>query len=48
MRGVPERQLAMFTTVSTKELIPVDHPIRAIRRVVDEVLIRITTLDTNN
>jgi transposase len=35
---VPERQLAMFTMVSTEELIPVDHPIRAIRRVVDEVL----------
>jgi transposase len=38
MRGVPERQLAMLTTLSTEELIPADHPIRRIRRVVDEVL----------
>lgn len=38
MRGAPDPQLAMLTTVSTEELIPVDHPIRRIRVVVDAVL----------
>lgn len=38
MRGEPKRQLAMLSTLSTDELIPPDHPIRRIRRVVDEVL----------
>lgn len=38
MRGVPERQLVMLTTLSPEELIPVGHPIRRIRRVVDAVL----------
>jgi len=38
MRGTPDRQLAMLTTVSTEDLIPADHPIRRIRRVVDTVL----------
>ncbi len=38
VRGVPERQLAMLTTLSPEELIPADHPIRRIRVVVDEVL----------
>jgi hypothetical protein len=35
---VPERQLAMLTSLSAKELIPADHPIRRIRVVVDRVL----------
>ncbi len=35
MRGTPERQLS---SLSTEDLIPVDHPIRRIRVVVDEVL----------
>jgi transposase len=38
MRGSPDRQLAMLTTLSTEELIPPDHPIRRIRVVVDAVL----------
>jgi transposase len=38
MRGSPDPQLAMLTTLSTEELIPPDHPIRRIRKVVDTVL----------
>jgi transposase len=38
MRGVPDPQLAMLTTLSTEDLVPGDHPIRRIRAVVDSVL----------
>ncbi len=38
MRGAPDPQLAMLTTLSTEDLIPQDHPIRRIRAVVDVVL----------
>jgi transposase len=38
MRGSPDPQLAMLTSVSTDDLIPSDHPIRRIRTVVDAVL----------
>jgi transposase len=38
MRGEPDPQLAMLTSLSTEDLIPVDHPIRRIRIVVDAVL----------
>jgi hypothetical protein len=31
MRGEPDSQLAMLTTLSAEELIPPDHPIRKIR-----------------
>ena len=38
MRGMPERQMAMLTTLSSGDLIPADHPIRRIRVVLDAVL----------
>ncbi len=38
MRGTPERQLSMLSSLSTEDLIPADHPIRRIRVVVDTVL----------
>ncbi len=38
MRGAPDPQLAMLSTLSTEDLIPPDHPIRRIRVVVDAVL----------
>ncbi len=38
MRGSPERQLSMLSSLSTEDLIPTDHPIRRIRAVVDDVL----------
>jgi transposase len=38
MRGTPDRQLSMLSSLSTEDLIPADHPIRRIRAVVDQVL----------
>src|SRR6266540_5144078 len=38
MRGAPDPQLSMLTSLSTEDLIPADHPIRKIRAVVDVVL----------
>jgi transposase len=38
VRGKPERQMAMLMSLSTEDLIPAGHPIRRIRKVVDEVL----------
>ena len=38
MRGAPDPQMAMLTTVSTEDLIPAEHPIRKIRVVVDTIL----------
>jgi transposase len=38
VRGKPDQQLAMLTSLSTEDLIPADHPIRRIRRVVEVVL----------
>lgn len=38
MRGAPERQMAMLTTLSPEDLIPAGHPIRRIRVVVEAVL----------
>jgi transposase len=38
MRGAPDPQLAMLSSLSTEDLIPAHHPIRRIRVVVDAVL----------
>ena len=38
MRGRDEQQASVFSYVSAEERIPQDHPLRAIRRTVDEVL----------
>jgi transposase len=38
MRGSPDPQLAMLSSLSTEDLIPPNHPIRKIRVVVDAVL----------
>jgi transposase len=38
VRGKPEQQLAMLSSLSTEDLIPKGHPIRKIRRLVEEVL----------
>lgn len=38
MRGMMDPQLAMLSTLSPEDLIPADHPIRRIRKVVDVVL----------
>ena len=41
MRGSPDPQLAMLTTLSTEDRIPPGHPIRRIRAVVDVVLVEL-------
>ena len=41
MRGVPDRQLAMLSSLCTEDLIPADHPIRRIRVVVEAVLVEL-------
>jgi len=38
MRGQYDQQMSAFSYVSAEERIPGDHPLRAIRRSVDEVL----------
>jgi transposase len=38
MRDTPERQVAIFRTFHVEELIEADHPLRAIRRMVDQAL----------
>ena len=41
MRGTPDPQLAMLMSLSPEELIPADHPIRRIRRVVEDVFVEL-------
>jgi transposase len=41
MRGTPDPQMAMLTTLQPGDLIPADHPIRRIRKVVDAVLVEL-------
>ena len=41
MRGTPERQMAMLVSLNPDDLIPADHPIRRIRRVVEDVLVEL-------
>ena len=38
MRGVEERQAAMFSYVSPEQRVPKDHPLRPIRQMVDAAL----------
>ncbi|MEM9892464.1 MAG: hypothetical protein AAF962_16495 [Actinomycetota bacterium] len=38
MRGTPDRQLSMLSSLSAEDLIPADHPARHVQVVVDEVL----------
>ncbi len=42
MRGEPEKQVHMFSYVSIEERIPVDHPIRTIKDLVEPVLERMS------
>lgn len=39
--GKPEQQLALLTSLGTDDLIPSDHLIRRIRKVVNDVLVEI-------
>jgi transposase len=41
MRGIPDKQLALLSSLSTEDLIPADHPIRRIRVVVEAVLVEL-------
>jgi transposase len=38
MRGGPEETKQLFSYVDMEDRIPADHPLRAVRRLVDEVL----------
>ena len=38
MRGDDQQQSGMFSYVSVEERVPADHPLRAVRKIVDEVL----------
>jgi len=38
MRGKDEQQGSVFSYISAEERIPADHPLRAVRRTIEEVL----------
>ena len=38
MRGIEDNQESMFSYVSTEARIPNDHPLRAVRKMADQVL----------
>jgi transposase len=42
MRGDDQQQAAMFSYISPEARVPQDHPLRAIRRLVDEVLVELS------
>ncbi len=42
MRGDEKQQGGMFSYVSIEERVPPDHPLRAIRRLVDQILARMS------
>jgi len=42
MRGDEKQQSGMFSYVSMEERVPPDHPLRAIRRLVDQILVRMS------
>jgi len=39
MRGADERQAVLFGVRSTEDRIPADHPLRAMRKLVDPILL---------
>lgn len=43
MRGYSDEQLGMFSYVSVEDRIPADHPLRAIRKLVDRALVQISS-----
>jgi transposase len=42
MRGTEQAQGAMFSYISAEQRVPADHPLRPIRAIIDEVLIRLS------
>jgi len=42
MRGADERQAIRFSTRSIEDRIPVDHPLRALRKLVDPILVELS------
>jgi transposase len=42
MRGDEKQQGGMFSYVSIEERVPQDHPLRAIRRLVDQILAKMS------
>src|SRR4030081_3067423 len=44
MRGRDLKQSVMFSYLSPEERVPADHPLRAIRRMCDEVLVQLSPL----